>query len=396
MILYILAGIILVVVLFFIYIRLKYRFWAIQPVYHYYDIQYWFYNKGIIRNELPEKNKYVNLKQIWSKDFSKLTNYQKKEALTLIQYNYLRNKNGTKYYPQDQNIYPYFDGHFAPSYWTFFHVPNTLIDTSNKTINDKLLTGIITSRPLHVQINTSIKHYFDIYYVDYLCIEKSSRKKGIAQQLIQTHEYNQSHNNKKIVVSLFKREEELTGIVPLVAYNTYAFSTKKWINKPKLSHKYTILTGDKQNLYYFYNFIRENSSNWNIIIWPEISNIISLIETGNIIIKMIMTDTEILSAYLFRKTCTKIEGSEALDCFASINIGLSNDDFINGFKVALQSILQKYSNYGYLMIEDITNNNIIINNLQIKTHPYAISPTAYFFYNFAYSTFPSNKCLIIN
>lgn len=396
MILYILAGIILIIILFFIYIRLKYRFWAIQPVYHYYDIQYWFYNKGIIRNELPEKNKYVNLKQIWSKDFSKLTNYQKKEVLTLIQYNYLRNKNGTKYYPQDKNIYPYFDGHFAPSYWTFFYKPNTLIDTSNKTISDKLLIGIITSRPLHVQINTSNKHYFDIYYVDYLCIEKSSRKKGIAQQLIQTHEYNQSHNNKKIVVSLFKREEELTGIVPLVAYNTYVFSTKKWINIPKLSHKYIILTGDKQNLYYFYNFIKENSSNWDIIIWPEISNIITLIETGNIIIKMIIIDTEIQAAYLFRKTCTKITGIEALDCFASINIGLSNNDFINGFKVALQSILQKYHNYGYLMIEDITNNNIIINNLQIKTYPYAISPTAYFFYNFAYSTFPSNKCLIIN
>ncbi len=87
---------------------------------------------------------------------------------------------------------------------------------------------------------------------------------------------------------------------------------------------------------------------------------------------------------------------EIIDCFSSINHNLTNSDFITGFKVALQSIRQKYPNYGYLMIEDITNNNIIINNLQIKTHPYAISPTAYFFYNFAYSTFLSNKCLIIN
>ena len=64
MILYIIAFFILLIILFFIYIRLKYKFWALQPVFHFYDIYYWFINVGIIRQELPDKNKYVNLKQI--------------------------------------------------------------------------------------------------------------------------------------------------------------------------------------------------------------------------------------------------------------------------------------------------------------------------------------------
>ena len=46
------------------YIRIKYPFWALQPVFHFYDIYYWFINIGIIRHELPEKNRYVNLKNI--------------------------------------------------------------------------------------------------------------------------------------------------------------------------------------------------------------------------------------------------------------------------------------------------------------------------------------------
>ena len=69
MILYILGVIILCIILFFVYIRLKYKFWALQPVFHFYDLYYWVINVGIIRKELPEKNRYVNLKKITTKTF---------------------------------------------------------------------------------------------------------------------------------------------------------------------------------------------------------------------------------------------------------------------------------------------------------------------------------------
>ena len=55
-------------------------------------------------------------------------------------------------------------------------------------------------------------------------VDKYHRNKNIAPQIIQTHEYNQSHSNKKICVSLFKREEELTGIIPLTCYDTYCYN----------------------------------------------------------------------------------------------------------------------------------------------------------------------------
>ena len=52
--------------------------------------------------------------------------------------------------------------------------------------------------------------------------------------------------------------------------------------------------------------------------------------------------------------------------------------------------------FGFAAIENISHNNIIINNLLQKTCPLIKSPTAYFFYNFAYPTFQSSKVLIIN
>jgi hypothetical protein len=419
----------LCIILCFAYIRLKYKFWTLQPVFHFYDIYYWFINVGVIRKELPERNRYVNLKKIITKRFEEIDELTLKELVLLIRLNYLRNGENI-FSPTKENIVPYFVGHNTKTYWSYFVEPELLIDNKiGKTIEENLKIGIITSRPLHVKINNGRKDaIFDVYYVDYLCINKGWRKKNIAPQMIQTHEYNQSHDNRKICVSLFKREEELTGIIPLTVYKTYCFNMKNWGHPEQLEHKINVLTGDKQNMYYLYNFINgltkneitkngltknemtknemtkdemtknEMTNKWDIIIYPEISNLIELVTTKNLFIKMLVIDGNIEAVYIFRKTCTFIEkDKEILSCIASVNgTNLKKNDFIKGFKSVLWSIIEEHRNFGYLVIEDISDNTCIINNICLRTHPLVVSPSAYFFYNFAYSPFKSEKCLIIN
>ena len=404
MILYILGFIILCIILFFVYIRLKYKFWALQPVFHFYDLYYWVINVGIIRKELPEKNRYVNLKKITTKTFEGIDERSLKQLVLLIRLNYLRNGEN-KYAPKKENIVPYFVGHNVKTYWSYFTEPDLLIDNkTGKTIEETINISVITSRPLHVNINNGRKDaIFDVYYVDYLCVNKGWRKKNIAPQMIQTHEYNQSHNNRKICVSLFKREEELTGIIPLTVYKTYCFNMANWGQPEQLDARITLLSGDKQNIYYLYTLINEpiiNTMNnkWDITIYPEISNLMELVATKNLFVKMLVIDGNIEAAYIFRKTCTFIEkDKEIISCIASINgPTLSRDKFIKGFKMALWSIIKENQNFGYLVIEDISDNTCIINNICVKTHPLVVSPSAYFFYNFAYSPFKSERCLIIN
>ena len=397
MILYILLFMILCVILFFMFIRLKYKFWALQPVFHFYDLHYWLINVGIICKELPQKNMYVNLKNIKTKDFEYIDELTKKQIITLIRLNYFIN-NENKYDPKQENIVPYFIGHNSKTYWSYFLEPELLIDNkTGKTIEENKIIGIITSRPLHVQINNNPE--FDVYYVDYLCVNKNHRKKNIAPQLIQTHEYNQSHNNKKISVSLFKREEELTGIIPLTVYKTYCFNMSNWGPPPQLDARFTILTGDKQNIFYLYNFIEEMKKKWDIIIYTEISNIIELVTTSNLFIKMLVINGDIEAVYIFRKTCSFIEkDKEIISCIASIKGSIQTSQFIDGFKMSLWSLKQNENCklVRYLTLEDVSDNIYLINNICIKTHPIVISPMAYFFYNFAYSPFKSEKCLIIN
>lgn len=399
MLLYIFGFIILCIILFFVYIRIRYRFWSVQPVFHFYDMYYWFVNKGIIREELPQKNRYTNFKNIKTNTMESTNDAVISQLTAFIRLHYLRNKENT-FSPKKENILPYFIGHNSKSFLSIYWNPEIAIDQkTGKTIEENSIVGVMTSRPLHVKINNGRKDAsFDVYYVDYLCVHKFWRRKNIAPQIIQTHEYNQSHENRKISVSLFKREEELTGIIPLTVYKTVCFHMRSWNDPPNLDAKFTLLTADKQNMYYFYNFINETTNKWDITILPEISNLIELVNTKNMYIKMIVLDGEIIAAYVFRKTCTFIEkDKEVISCIASINGSiLTNQEFIHGFKVALWSIKKDSNNFQYLAIEDLTDNRCIIDNISIKTRPIIVSPTAYFFYNFAHSPFKSEKCLILN
>lgn len=398
---YIVALLVLFIILFFLYIRIKFRFWALQPVFHFYDLYYWIVNVGIIRKELPEKNRYTNFKNIKTISYGSASEQNIKDLTLLVKLNYLRN-NENVFAPEKENIVSYFKGHNHKSFWSFFIEPTILLDNkTNTTIDHDKLIAVITGRPLHITFfKNSKNNEMDVYYIDYLCVDKMYRKKNIAPQLIQTHEYNQSYLNRKICVSLFKREEELTGIIPLTVYKTYCFNMRKWAKPVGLNANIKLLHGDKQNIYYLYNFINEltKKGKWDLTVLPAMSNLIELVTSKNLFIVMLVIDGEIVSAYIFKKTCTFLEkDKEIISCIASINDvnSLSKEEFIHGFKVSLWSILEK-NKFSYLIVEDTSDNNHIIQNISKKTHPLVVSPTAYFFYNFAHNPFKSNMILMIN
>ena len=402
-ILYLLGTLIAIIILIATYIKMKFRFWTLQPVFHIYDFHYYLFPPGIINPELPEKNKYCNFKEIETVKYDSLSELKINQFVRFICSNYLQNEENC-YSPKKNNIMPYFEGHNDVSFFSFYYEDELLMNLKKgTTIQDKRVIGIMTTRPLNVIINKgSSQIKLDVYYVDHLCVDRMYRKKGIAPQVIQTHHYHQRHNNNKIKVSLFKREDNLTGIVPLCVYNTYGFEMYGWTKPIDLMPNIASLTEcGNTNIHHLFDFMIENiSGKFDIFIQPEISNILELIKTKNVFIYMMICDGEVKSAYFYRKSCTFIRnGCEAISCFATIN-GFSKKEktkglFVQGFKISLWKVANE-NNFKFLIIEDISDNNIIIDNLQLKTKPTMISPTAYFFYNYAYHTISSNKVLIMN
>jgi hypothetical protein len=410
MILYLFLAIVLIILMCVAYIRLKFKFWADQPVMHFYDVQYWFKNKGIIDLLLPEKNKYCNFKNILTREYSTVSEILLTAFINLIQSNYLRNKDNI-FLPLKENIVPYFTSHAAPCFWSFYWEEAFIQHVKDGSIvKDRQLIGAITSRPLNIVLNNGNKNArLTAYYVDYLCVDRRHRKKGIAPEIIQTHEYNQRHSNKKVSVSLFKREEELTGIIPMCFYQTVAFSMKGWCKPSELEAGITVVKCGKENIAHLIPLVfgikEENTDNntaslFEITILPELGNLMELIKTGNLFAFMLLQGDNIIGAYFFRKTCLFIEqGAEALACVASIynpEFGPLKDVFVHGYKIALADICTSpNTTYKYAVVENISHNNLIIDNLMIKNKPYITSPTAYFFYNFAHSTFQANQVLLI-
>lgn len=391
----ILLFIVIFIILFLIaLIKVRFRFWAAQPVFHVYDIGYYLFYSGIINKSLPEKTKYTNFKNIETTIFGKKP-LDTTRFVQLINNHYLRNGDN-QFSPKEKNVIPYFIGHNSPCFISFYNEQEVLNDSKT----DEMITldkpvGVMTSRPMHVSLKKGTNTRFDAYYVDYLCVHKSFRKKGIAPQIIETHHYNQRLLNKDIQVSFFKREGNLTGIVPMCVFGMHVFSMKNWSKPSDLLPPFSIVECGTSNIHHLYDFLRDKKDQFEITILPELTNLIELIKTKNIYIYLLLSGG-VIGCYFFKKSCTTMEkDKEALTCFASVN-GSTQDIFAHGFKEALSHIcLKNEPSYYYLVVEDIGDNDVIISNLKQKTWPTNIIPAAYFFYNYAFPTVNKNNTLII-
>lgn len=427
--------IILLIISIKLYLIVSYGFWYNQPVVHYYDFFRRLATPQIINKHKPKPNNFVVFDKsiLKTQPISSLSPNQKQSFLNLILFHYLKTNDGNNYSPKESNIWPYFIGHNNPSFISFYYQTRLFIDNgdTSKIISDNdTPIGTITSRPLTVYFTNSRQPVLDVnengqgnnnslevYYVEFLCVHEENRKKGIAPKLIQTHEYNQRHNNPKIKVSLFKHEDSvMQGIVPLITYKTFGFelnnlpfmnnNSNKKINENGM--KMIVITPKNMSDFVdFIDIIKLNNNQYDLFIIPEIGNLIELVKTQNIFIHVITKNAKIIMAYVYRNSCVQIEEGkgQVLTLIGSlINMDNETNDsfnmeemFIRGFESSFYAITKKH-NFGYCAIENISANGIIINALKEKgTNASIQSPCGYFFYNYIYPTIAdTSKVFILN
>jgi len=371
------------VILFWAYVRFRYRFWASQPVYHIYDL--FSKDKGILQPHKASSSKHLNRINIRC-----LRTDTVSDALQQRVTNFLRTHYNPDYY-FPTSLTSFFQGHGRPCYWSFY---------TKKNDNDCLL-GIITTRPLHLQLRWRKETLaLEVSYVDFLCVDALHRRTGIAQQLIETHDYYQRQRTPEICVSLFKREGVLNPtVVPLTVLTNNIFCMHAWSSVPPLPPEYRLLAGDKQNMVYVHSFLKTNTSAFEVIAIPSVSNLIEQTKANQIFVQCLMQGTDILAVYMFRKTCVYMKPNrqdEVICLFASVQGDDDDALFVHGFRCALADILQKQKKgcaFGYLAIEEIAHNGKL--RASIRTPPSVKNLCAYYFYNFAFHTVDASKCLIV-
>jgi hypothetical protein len=404
---WLLVSLLVCIILYYIVIvivfRVKSKFWYLQPCYHFYDFHYSFYKNQIINKDLPKINSYVSFEKVITLKPEDISNETFQYIVDLLKKEYYHVKDG-KYTPTIDTVMPYLKKNNYNSSITLAVSPTYIGGKENNNIikyND--IVGCIMSKPLHIRFSgTSEPNY--VYYVDFFCIKKEYRKLGYSEIMIQSHEYFNRHNNKNIQIHLFKREGDLTGIVPLVKYTTYLYPlplqepSKKFLYNISDIHSTThpvLIQLNKKNIQSLFDYIK-NLQLFDVLVYTCVNNLIELIETKNVFCFLLKDGGDIAACYFFRDTRMEVSGKLAISCFATIkNDLLEQTMFMDGFLQSI-NIIQKENNdlFFYLFIEDISHNHFLLKE-EVLGNSLSSSQTAYFLYNYISQPVSHKKMLFI-
>jgi len=414
MIQYILAVLILCILVFFAYTKLKYPFWNNQAVFHTYDFHRYFYTNPFIVYQQPMKTKFLDLSQIRTYHYLDITEYQQKEFTNLLQCYYIPTERIT-HNITNEDLITYFSGHIEPCYLSLYQPKSfQVVDSSYNQPNIQVTQtehslGCITSRPINMLYKSTLHefHYekLPIYFMDYLCLHRQEKQKELNRKLLQTHEYNQRLFNPNIKVSLIKKEVDLfDGVVPLVTYSSHTYR----LNKTKLMElpdHYFIEEIKETNLHLLSDFFIHSSENtsktmyFDVILFNDMNNVLALIKQKLLYVYCLKRKNNIHAFYFFKNMRTYYEDAEGntLQVLSSIMNCSSYELFYYGFVNSLTTILKMNKDIKMMLFDDIAHNSVLLRYWSQQNRPIFSNQNAYYLMNFIYPCSPmlKERCFIL-
>ena len=395
LILYGLLGLVVLLLLAAAYIKITMRFWSMQPVFHVYDLWYWLRPPGVIQKSLPGMNKYTNVVNIktFNLAVADLTPVLPilEDACAFIKEHYIPAHQVVQYSPTPQNILAYLSNANHAAFLSVYQKP-TLLTTKSP------LAAVVTARPLNVT-RQKTKEIFATYYVDNLCVAPGERKRGLAPQMIQTLTYQLRLANPQIQTCLFKRERDLTAIVPLVLFESECYQIlPEWLTYgTSLPGGITCIEIASAQLSLFMSFLNEHTQRFEWLVLPDLSNLATLIKTENLFVYGLLQGGALLAVYVFRNTelfysHQNKTRQKVLECIATIcATSCALDVFGQGLRAALRQVYARRA-FGYLLLETTAD--------AAKLRPYLPQlqfsvPSAFYFYNYGSYTSTAAKVLLV-
>lgn len=372
----------IIVFILILFVKMKYRFYISEPVFHIYDIHLWLWKKGIIDTKLPKINTFTNIKDIETIETENVNQILIKKICEFIRIYDL-----TIYLPKNDILESFGD----KSYISIFNKINFKLDNSCNNIAIKEILGIVTSKPVNIKIYDKM---FMANYIDKLCIHHNYLKKGLKSQILQTHYYNISHLNKKINVSLMKKEYD-SKIIPICRYTRSIFKIKNNRTKHKLLSKYSFICINEKNFYLLVHFFNENKQIYNCWVSLSFKQQIELVKKGELIMYAVVESNGIHSVYIFRKPNSLVNKELSIDCISTITINRDSYEYKSGFFISIEKCVSLFSNV-YLVLEEIGDSislhNSLINEKNMLKEEF---DTMFYLYNYSSYSIPSDKCFIL-
>jgi len=339
------------------YLKLSFRFWSKQPVFHWYDFIHYISGPRQLEKKAPSIDEYVNLLNIETTEISEFTNNKILDHVVA--------------FVQKQHA----SG--APSIESL-HCNNHPSFLSTYT-NQSQLLGTLTARSLSLYLKGQKE--LPIYYFDNLCVHRGIRIPKIAPQLLRTTYYRLSRLQPSITAYLFKMEEANTSIVPLVTYTSkvYTTDTIPMTSFPHASH--VLIEINKNKLALLLELINIHRPRFDCVLLPSVSNILHMLVQGKWKVYGILEKDQLKAAYIFTsgEKCTHLTGS------------IYGCEFLDIFQIGFEQAcaIMKKQNVVIYNIGD----NIRLKMRGIPMHEY---PSSYYLYNYIAQKNHIEKTLILH
>ena len=392
----VLLSVILCLIIIFVYIKLAYPFWNVQPVYHVYDFWRGFYRQPFRihpRFHPKIKTKYTKPDLVTTIPFVDCSLQDKKAFVNLVQCYTLFDEE-MMYMFHLENLETYFGGHIYASYLSFYKDIFYTVKKENGAgtgaeessgeeettiVREMVPRGCISSRSGVLSIGGSSgagafgAHREPIYYIDFMITVRGLPNDiAIHREMFDTHIYNvgltewrENILSKEATgvapVGLFKRVGViLAGIVPFVKFTRRLYEIPNnpgYLNGVRYPEHVVLVEICATNIRKMTDGLERGLVKFDIGGHTDIANLIGLVKAGVFYVYVLERLGEVLAMYFFRDTRIQMDtGGCVLELAGSIYIGGSVELFREGFKGAVGEVIKKNSVYRRLCIEDISDN----------------------------------------
>jgi hypothetical protein len=376
---YILIGLILITVSIFVYIKLAFPFWNIQPVYHVYDFWRCLYSRPFRiypRFHAGVKTRFCRGDVVDIVPYVDASVDQKRAFVNLVQC-YSSVDEGVMCMFHLDNLDAYMNGHMFGSYLSFYKdicYKRKDINGEDHIVCEEKPRGCVASRSGELIVRG---HKEVVYWMDYLVVSTGVAKSDVAKiqrELFETHVYKVGLVQWKELVEgairvwLFCRVGELlSGVVPLVCFfrREYEIPNNPGFFKVSYPEHVVLIEISGANIRKMTDGLercRERFGVWGI---TDEGCLLGLIKSGVIKVYILERKGSILAMYFFRDMRMVIEGpgsdgsGAVLELAGSIYVEGGLGLFRRGFLGSLREIMKKSPVYRRLCVDDISDNGVL-------------------------------------
>lgn len=431
---YMFLGVILIFLVLFVYIKIVYPFWNIQPVFHTYDFWRCYATRPYqIQYGHPLKTKYTDVlnMNVKTSPFLDTSANQIAEFVDVLQCHSILSEHVMNII-HEKTVNSYLTGHSKPAYLSGYydHAYSMQVDPSTNmtmVVDTPRMVGCMSSRPMRMFLQDTYGelHSETVYYMDHICVNRefssanskttSSRTNAtnIRRKLIQTHEYWQRFGTPEVPFSLLKQEgDPWKGIVPFVNFKISTFTLNS-VKNPPLPPHFTVVRVYKENMDLLSDVLFEISRNgstspFTAAVFPELGSLTELIQSNVWYIYALLCNRDVYGLYFLKDTKIiyedigeKGEGN-LIECFASLSNMVANQAsnavFFSGFLNTLYQIHNLgHKRFRVIAFHEIAHNDRLLERWMWKYSPMFETQSAYYLYNMVCPRTPMDprKCLMI-